>query len=108
MSTGATKGGPARGYAEGPRLLADVGGTNARFALEPGPGEITQIRVYPCADYPSLTEAVQAYLKDVKLARVSHAAIAIANTNEATSRFMTCPCILAPCISAPPFGNWRR
>jgi glucokinase len=85
MSTGATKG----GYAEGPRLLADVGGTNARFALEPAPGSITQIRVYPCADYPSLTEAVQAYLKDMKLARVSHAAIAIANPVDGDEISMT-------------------
>ncbi|MEX3606363.1 MAG: bifunctional transcriptional regulator/glucokinase [Burkholderia sp.] len=79
MSTGAqTK--PAAGqHADGPRLLADVGGTNARFALETGPGEITQIRVYPGTDYPTLTDAIRKYLKDVKINRVNHAAIAIAN-----------------------------
>ena len=80
MSTGAqSKAVVAGQHADGPRLLADVGGTNARFALETGPGEITQIRVYPGADYPTITDAIRKYLKDVKISRVNHAAIAIAN-----------------------------
>lgn len=80
MSTGAqTKAAAASQHADGPRLLADVGGTNARFALETGPGEITQIRVYPGAEYPTLTDAIRKYLKDAKIGRVNHAAIAIAN-----------------------------
>jgi glucokinase len=66
-------------HADGPRLLADIGGTNARFALETGPGEIGQIRVYPGADYPGIAEVMQQYLKDTKVGRVNHAAIAIAN-----------------------------
>jgi glucokinase len=32
-----------------PRLLADIGGTNARFALETAPGRIGLIEVLPCA-----------------------------------------------------------
>ena len=66
-------------YADGPRLLADIGGTNARFALETGPGEICQVRVYPCADYPGVAEVIRNYLKGMKIGRVNHAAIAIAN-----------------------------
>ncbi|SAL17823.1 bifunctional glucokinase/RpiR family transcriptional regulator [Caballeronia peredens] len=66
-------------HADGPRLLADIGGTNARFALETAPGEIGQIRVYPGADYPGIAEVMQQYLKDTKVGRVNHAAIAIAN-----------------------------
>jgi glucokinase len=66
-------------HADGARLLADIGGTNARFALEQGPGDIGQVRVYPCADFPGIAEAIQAYLADVRIARVNHAAIAIAN-----------------------------
>ncbi len=31
-------------FADGPRLLADVGGTNARFALETAPGAIEPVR----------------------------------------------------------------
>jgi glucokinase len=90
MSTGAqSKAVVAGQHADGPRLLADVGGTNARFALETGPGEITQIRVYPGADYPTLTDAIRKYLKDVKIARVNHAAIAIANPVDGDQVTMT-------------------
>jgi glucokinase len=42
--------------ADGPRLLADIGGTNARFALETA-GQIEAIEVLACADYPSLAAA---------------------------------------------------
>src|SRR5690349_17157469 len=67
-----------------PRLLADIGGTNARFALELGPGRIERIEVLACAAYPTLRDAVQAYLASPavgadRLAPVRHAAIAIAN-----------------------------
>jgi glucokinase len=69
-------------YADGPRLLADIGGTNARFALETAPGSIAAIEVLPCAGYPTLAAALRAYLaKPALLAagRIRHAAIAIAN-----------------------------
>ncbi|WP_322105229.1 bifunctional transcriptional regulator/glucokinase [Paraburkholderia sp. J41] len=81
MSTGVqTRTAPGAGqHADGPRLLADIGGTNARFALETAPGEIGQVRVYPCAQYPGVAEVIQQYLKDTKIGRVNHAAIAIAN-----------------------------
>ncbi|KMY85401.1 Glucokinase / HTH-type transcriptional regulator (HexR) [Candidatus Paraburkholderia calva] len=69
----------ANQHADGPRLLADIGGTNARFALETASGEIGNIRVYPGADYPGIAEVMQQYLKDTKVGRVNHAAIAIAN-----------------------------
>ena len=65
-----------------PRLLADVGGTNARFALELSPGQIDCIDVLPCAGYPTLAAALQAYLVSptpLAAGRVRHAAIAIAN-----------------------------
>ncbi|USU17119.1 bifunctional transcriptional regulator/glucokinase [Paraburkholderia fungorum] len=81
MSTGVqSKAVPGAGqHADGPRLLADIGGTNARFALETGPGEITSVQVYPCADYPGVAEVIKKYLKDTRIGRVNHAAIAIAN-----------------------------
>ncbi len=71
----------------GPRLLADVGGTNARFALESAPGQIGQINVLACAAYPTLADALRAYLAlpDVAAAvsaagtGIRHGAIAIAN-----------------------------
>ncbi|MDC8757274.1 glucokinase [Janthinobacterium fluminis] len=71
-------------FADGPRLLADVGGTNARFALQTAPGSIALVEVLPCADYPSLTAALRAYLASPAVAAaggqaVRHAAVAIAN-----------------------------
>ncbi|MGG1946547.1 bifunctional transcriptional regulator/glucokinase [Trinickia sp. NRRL B-1857] len=79
----------ARQHADGPRLLADIGGTNARFALETEPGEISQIRVYPCADYPTIEDVLKKYLKDTKVGHVNHAAIAIANPVDGDQVSMT-------------------
>jgi len=45
-------------------LVADIGGTHARFAMiEPGGREIVAPVITPCADFPGLAEAAQAYLK---------------------------------------------
>lgn len=66
-------------YGNEVRLLADIGGTNARFALELSFGVIDHICVLACADYPDLEAAVRAYLQKVGLPTVQHAALAIAN-----------------------------
>jgi glucokinase len=66
-------------YEDGARLVADIGGTNARFALERGPGRIGDVATLPCAGYPQFTDAVRAYLERHDGVRVRHAAIAIAN-----------------------------
>lgn len=48
-----------------PRLLGDVGGTNARFAWVCGPGQpIESVCTYPCKDHESLLKALQHYLKE--------------------------------------------
>ncbi|WP_338844611.1 glucokinase [Massilia sp. W12] len=77
----------------GPRLLADIGGTNARFALEFAPLQYEEVQVLPCADYPSLAQAMRAYLQrmHVRLAGRSlrHAAIAIANPVDGDAVRMT-------------------
>ena len=78
---------PINDFPGGPRLLADVGGTNARFALETAPGQIVAIDVLPCADYPTLAAALLSYLGSPLVAEVTglepgsirHGAIAIAN-----------------------------
>ena len=62
-----------------PRLLADIGGTNARFALEHAPGRIDSIKVLACAEYDDLPAAISAYLAHTEVSGVQHAAIAIAN-----------------------------
>jgi len=62
------------------RLLADVGGTNARFAYQAEPdAPITDVQVMACADYPTLQAAMRAYLDQCGLGRPGAAAIAIAN-----------------------------
>jgi glucokinase len=66
-------------FMDGPRLLADIGGTNARFALERAPGQIDTIQTLRCADYPEFSQAVKAYLATNEHPAIHHAAIAIAN-----------------------------
>jgi glucokinase len=71
-------------FAGGPRLLADIGGTNARFALERAPGDIGLIEVLACDSFPTLVAALRAYLacpqlSAAKIGTIAHAAIAIAN-----------------------------
>src|SRR5438445_5325350 len=68
-------------FEDGPRLLADIGGTNARFALETASGQIEAISVLPCKGYPTLVDAIRAYLSGPQAAGTSvrHAAFAIAN-----------------------------
>jgi glucokinase len=65
-------------YPDGPRLLADIGGTNARFALEHAPGAIAAMQTLACAAYPRFEDAAHAYLDGIGVA-VRHAVIAIAN-----------------------------
>ena len=67
-------------------LIADIGGTNARFALVDGPGcKPFNARTLPCADYPSLVDAARSYLDAVDASNTSHAVIAIA-TNVSSDR----------------------
>ncbi|WP_426107065.1 glucokinase [Massilia sp. TSP1-1-2] len=65
-------------YPDGPRLLADIGGTNARFALEYAPGRVAAMQTLACADYPRFEDAALAYL-DGYGGLVRHAVVAIAN-----------------------------
>ena len=55
-----------------PRLIADIGGTNARFALLEGQ-ERRDEQVLACADYPDLVSAVEHYLKTVGAQRRARA-----------------------------------
>ena len=62
------------------RLLADIGGTNARFAWQEAPGApITDVRVLPGADHPTLQAAMHAYLDGLGRGVPTSVAIAIAN-----------------------------
>jgi glucokinase len=62
------------------RLLGDVGGTNARFALQAGSGMEPEALVqYRCADFESLQAALQHYLAEPGRPQPQHGAIGIAN-----------------------------
>ena len=62
-----------------PRLLADIGGTYARFALETGPGRVERVVSLRCADHADFHAAISAYLATLPEGRIEHAAVAIAN-----------------------------
>ena len=62
-----------------PRLVADVGGTHARFAWIAAPdAPLAQIETYASADFSSLTQAIEHYLAEQVGARPRRAAIGIA------------------------------
>lgn len=62
------------------RLLADIGGTNARFGWQRESGApIDDIATLPCADHASLRDAIGAYLHRLGRAAPGACAIAIAN-----------------------------
>lgn len=76
-----------------PRLLADIGGTNARFALQTAAG-IECVEVLACAAHASLTAAMQAYLgiaaeRGFAVDGLRHVGIAIANPVEDDAVRMT-------------------
>ncbi len=58
-------------------LIADIGATNARFALSDG-AAYREERVLKCADYPGLTEAARAYLEQVGAADIAAGSLAVA------------------------------
>ena len=66
-------------YADGPRLLADIGATHARFALETAPGVLRQTAVLRCDDYSGIVPLLNAYLDEHGGERIAHAAFAMAN-----------------------------
>jgi glucokinase len=62
------------------RLLADIGGTNARFSLQQRGGKPRHIAVLRSRDYPNLTAAIKSYLAPFDSGRLpSEAAFAIAS-----------------------------
>ena len=65
--------------ADAPRLLADIGGTYARFAVETGDGRFEHVASLRCADHADFHDAVRAYLSTLPTGHIPHAAIAIAN-----------------------------
>ncbi|MES2490194.1 MAG: glucokinase [Pseudomonadota bacterium] len=62
------------------RLVADIGGSNARFGLlRDGASEPVECRTLPTGDFPNFVDAVEQYLKLIGSPVVTEAAVAIAN-----------------------------
>jgi glucokinase len=59
-------------------LIADIGGTNARFALATPAGRIESEQILSGADYPDLVQAAAAYLRGISGPRPRRAAVAVA------------------------------
>jgi len=74
---------------DSPRLIADIGGTYARFALETAPGHLERAVSLRCADHADFHAAVSAYLRTLPRLDIQHAAIAIANPVEGDQVRMT-------------------
>ncbi|MES2127320.1 MAG: glucokinase, partial [Pseudomonadota bacterium] len=66
-------------FADGPRLLADIGATHARFALQTAPGVFRSVRVLRCDDFAGIVPLLQFYLADHHDIKLNHAALAVAN-----------------------------
>jgi glucokinase len=61
-----------------PRLISDIGGTNARFSLEVRPYEYENICVFACADFKTLADVVNEYLNQTGMTgKIKHAALAL-------------------------------
>lgn len=61
-------------------LIADIGATNARFALTNPDGTWRDRRIYHCAEFPTFADAVEAYYKEILRpgeARPNAAAVAV-------------------------------
>lgn len=69
----------ARRVLEPYRLLADIGGTFARFAVQQPGKPFRKSRRYCCADFPDIVAAVRNYYRDAKIGQPPiHAAFAVA------------------------------
>jgi glucokinase len=64
---------------DSPRLIADLGSTFVRFAIETAPREYAHVASLKLSDYPDFHASVDAYLKSIGSPAVQHAAMAVAN-----------------------------
>lgn len=77
---------------DSPRLLADIGGTYARFAIETAPGVFRHIASLRSAEHADFHAAVRAYTHGLPAGFedcIEHAAVAIANPVEGDEVRMT-------------------
>lgn len=77
---------------DSPRLLADIGGTYARFTLETARGRFERGQALRCADHPDLDSALAAFLATLPAeaaSRIEHVAVVIAAPVEGDEVQMT-------------------
>ncbi len=73
-----------------PNLIADIGGTHARFALvDNTEGVPFEAKALNCSDYATLVDAVESYLSDVSSPRPNRAGFSIATAVEKDQLMMT-------------------
>jgi glucokinase len=66
------------GGASGDLLVADIGGTNARFAVSDRTGALHDVRVLSAAKFPNIDEAIASYLAGIGRDRPANACFAVA------------------------------
>ena len=66
-------------FADGPRLVADIGATHARFALQTAPGTYRAVEVLRCDDFAGIVPLLRFYLDKHANMRLHHGALALAN-----------------------------
>lgn len=71
-------------------LVADIGGTNARFGLVDGPDNLPyQVESYRCCDFKDLYSAVDAYIKSLSMPGPSQAVFSLATSIDSDQLSMT-------------------
>ena len=67
-----------------PHIVADIGGTNARFAcVSSADGALGQVKIFPCADFPFLLEAISTYIMGLEISSVASICLAVAGPVDA-------------------------
>ena len=65
------------------QIVADIGGTNARFAfVYTGTDELLGIEIFPCADFPFFVDAIRAYMARGHVEKVDQICLAVAGPVE--------------------------
>ncbi|HWJ93155.1 MAG TPA: glucokinase, partial [Telluria sp.] len=67
------------GFADGPRLVADIGATHARLALQMAPGVFCDAALLKCQDFDGIVPLLRHYLSLHAGVTLRHAALAVAN-----------------------------
>jgi predicted NBD/HSP70 family sugar kinase len=80
-------------------LAADIGATNARFALVDNPAGAARIvfeRIYPTASFPDFEPALAAFRAETRGEKISRAVIAIAGPIDQQARTAARCCAASP------------